>query len=79
MQLQPNLKPVLESINFVSRYRMLYERFPLTDKTFDTYSNDEVLKILESLRYKFKYFRKENFFGLKESIGKFSFTFNINC
>jgi len=79
MQLHPKLKPVLEHINFLSRYGALYERFSLTEGRFDTYSNDEVLKIFELLGYKFKYNKKENFFGLKEQIKDFEFQFNISC
>lgn len=79
MQLHPTLKPFLERISFLSRYRTLQHRFPLGTETFEKYSNDEVLKILESLGYRFKFYRKENFFGMKESIENCSFTFNISC
>lgn len=79
MQLHPKLKPVLENIDFLSRYRALHEKFPLIDGVMHACSNEEVLRVLESLGYKFKYAKKENFFGLKEVISNYAFTFNISC
>ncbi len=79
MELHPKIKPILEDINFLSRYKKLNQRFPLSNEAFENYSNEEVLKIFDSLGYNFKYAKKEKFFGLKESINGFDFTFNISC
>ena len=77
MQLHPSLRPVLEKINFLSRYRELRDKFPYTDESFEDYSNDEVLKMIESFGYPVKFDRKENFFGIKETVDEFVFQFNI--
>lgn len=79
MQLNYRLRPALEDINFLSRYRALRERFPYTDIIFEDYSNKEVLKIIESFGYSVKYDKRESFFGIKESINTYQFCFNINC
>ena len=79
MELNKNLKTILERINFISRYRGLHERFPLTGNVLEKYSGDMVLQIIESIGYKVKYNKKESFFGLKEFVNDYVFTFNISC
>lgn len=79
MQLYPSLRPVLEKIDFLVRYRELRKRFPYTDESFEGYSNTEVLRIIESFGYQVKFNKRENFFGIKESLARYDFRFNINC
>jgi hypothetical protein len=79
MQLHTRLRPILEKINFLSRYKNLREKFPYTDESFEDYSKNEVLGILESFGYQIKYDKKENFFGIQESLNGYDFRFNINC
>lgn len=79
MQLYPSLPPILENIDFLNRYKQLRAHFPNTDDGFEDYDNDEVLKIIQEIGYSAKYDRKEKFFGIKESIEEYVFTFNISC
>lgn len=79
MQLHDSLKPILEKINFLSRYKKLQEQFPYSDESFEDYSNHEVLRIIESFGYQVKYNKKENFFLIKESLNGYDFCFNISC
>ncbi len=78
MQLDSLLRPVLRNINFEERYKNLSERYPFTNESYEKYSNEEVLSIFESLGYKVKFDKRENFFGNKEKVKGYDFTFNIS-
>jgi hypothetical protein len=45
---------------------------------FKNYSNNQVLEIFEKIGYDYKYDRRENFFGLQESLDDYVFIFNIS-
>lgn len=79
MQLHPILKHILEKISFLDRYKALREKFPWTDESFEGYSNVEVLRIIETFGYEVKYDKRDGFFGIKESMGRYDFRFNISC
>ncbi|AXT18472.1 hypothetical protein D7030_07535 [Flavobacteriaceae bacterium AU392] len=77
MHLHPKNKQALEKIDFTSRYEIFAEKYR-KGESFERYSNDEVFKVLEDFGYSFKYNKRENFFGYKEQIDTFSFSFNIS-
>jgi hypothetical protein len=78
MQLYPELKPVLEGIDFVNRYKAISEKYSFDSKeSLEKYSIDEVIKIIESLGYTVKYVKSENFFKVLEKIPPYQFQFNI--
>lgn len=78
MQLRSDIKSILFEIDFLNRYKLLSEKYPFADESFEKYSNEEVQKILKDLGYQFKFHKRENFFGVEESLCEFQFQFNIN-
>ncbi|EJQ56356.1 hypothetical protein A6283_09485 [Bacillus wiedmannii] len=60
--LELEIKEVLEKIDFVERYKSLSEKFPDRTNTFENYENEKVIAVFESLGYKARFMKKENYF-----------------
>lgn len=67
---------IYKNIDFYNRYEKLSNDFSF-EKTFEDYSNDEVLKIIENLGYRVKYRKKDNFFQIVQKTDKYEFYFHI--
>jgi hypothetical protein len=78
MELNNKLRPVLDKIDFVNRYRSLSNKFRFESPYFSNYSNEKVIEIMNNLGYKAKYMKSENFFKIQESEIDFQFQFNIS-
>ncbi|QPH39443.1 hypothetical protein [Pedobacter endophyticus] len=66
---------IYKSINFYNRYKLLSESFRF-ENTFESYSKNEVLNILNEIGYNAKYHKKENFFEIEEIISDKKFYLN---
>ncbi len=64
--LEPEIKEVLEKIDFIQRYKALSKQFPYRENTFENYENEKVIAVFESLGYKARFMKKENFFIVGE-------------
>ncbi len=60
--LKPEIQEVLEKINFTERYKSLSKQFPDRENTFENYENEKAIEVFESLGYKARFMKKENFF-----------------
>ncbi|HEX9059203.1 MAG TPA: hypothetical protein VF941_03395 [Clostridia bacterium] len=79
MQLKQATKTALEKINFIERYKALSNKYAFDLKeAFERYDINEVLNIIDGLRYKASYNKSENFFKIVEKTHKFKFQFNIS-
>lgn len=67
---------IYKNIDFYNRYEKLSNDFSF-ENTFEDYSNDEVLKIIENLSYKAKYRKRDNFFQIVQKTDKYEFYFHI--
>ncbi|PEK58423.1 hypothetical protein [Bacillus wiedmannii] len=76
--LELEIKEVLEKIDFVERYKSLSEKFPDRTNTFENYENEKVIAVFESLGYKARFMKKENFFIVGEVKNKDFYTFRFN-
>ncbi|WP_242241006.1 hypothetical protein [Bacillus cereus group sp. BfR-BA-01309] len=76
--LELEIKEVLEKIDFVERYKSLSEKFPDRTNTFENYENEKVIVVFESLGYKARFMKKENFFIVGEVKNKDFYTFRFN-
>ncbi|MEC2711555.1 hypothetical protein P9Z56_18075 [Bacillus cereus] len=76
--LELEIKEVLEKINFVERYKALSKQFPDRENTFENYENEKAIEIFESLGYKARFMKKENFFIVGEVKNKDSYAFRFN-
>ncbi|MET0634996.1 MAG: hypothetical protein ABWZ25_03145 [Chitinophagaceae bacterium] len=79
MQIDKELIPALSEIDFINRYKKLSmdHRFG-DDEAFEQYSNDIILEIVSSFGFKPKYYKRENFFGIQEYNGDYTFEFNLS-
>ncbi|MED2031417.1 hypothetical protein P4V74_09010 [Bacillus thuringiensis] len=76
--LEPEIKEVLEKIDFIQRYKALSKQFPDRENTFENYENEKVIAVFESLGYKARFMKKENFFIVGEVKNKDFYTFRFN-
>ncbi|HHL3300706.1 TPA: hypothetical protein ACQ444_001375, partial [Bacillus cereus] len=76
--LEPEIKEVLEKIDFIQRYKALSKQFPDRENTFENYENEKAIEIFESLGYKARFMKKENFFIVGEVKNKDFYTFRFN-
>ncbi|HDR6300608.1 MULTISPECIES: hypothetical protein [Bacillus] len=76
--LKPEIQEVLEKINFTERYKSLSKQFPDRENTFENYENEKVIAVFESLGYKARFMKKENFFIVGEVKNKDIYTFRFN-
>ncbi|MED3393888.1 hypothetical protein [Bacillus wiedmannii] len=76
--LKPEIQEVLEKINFTERYKSLSKQFPDRENTFENYENEKVIAVFESLGYKARFMKKENFFRVGEVKNKDIYTFRFN-
>ncbi|MFV5171459.1 hypothetical protein [Bacillus cereus] len=76
--LELEIKEVLEKINFVERYKALSEKFSNSENTFENYENEKAIEVFESLGYKARFMKKENFFRVGEVKNKDIYTFRFN-
>ncbi|MFJ1104636.1 hypothetical protein SNE23_23500 [Bacillus sp. RA(2023)] len=76
--LEPEIKEVLEKIDFIQRYKALSKQFPDRENTFENYENEKVIAVFESLGYKAHFMKKENFFIVGEVKNKDFYTFRFN-
>jgi hypothetical protein len=79
MKLKLETKEILEKINFLGRYVDIYKSsLKSMDHPFESYSNDKAIQIFDNLGYRFRFYKTEKFFGLKESHNDYEFIFNIS-
>lgn len=78
--LEPEIKDVLEKIDFIKRYKTLAEKFSNKENKLSNYENEKVINVFESLGYKARYMKKENFYIVGEVKNKdiYFFRFNIS-
>ncbi|ASI79959.1 hypothetical protein COC60_12365 [Bacillus thuringiensis] len=76
--LKPEIQEVLEKINFTERYKSLSKQFPDRENTFENYENEKAIEVFESLGYKARFMKKENFFRVGEVKNKDIYTFRFN-
>ncbi|QIZ44479.1 hypothetical protein BHV55_23265 [Bacillus sp. RZ2MS9] len=76
--LEPEIKEVLEKIDFIQRYKALSKQFPDRENTFENYENEKAIEVFESLGYKARFMKKENFFIVGEVKNKDFYTFRFN-
>lgn len=75
MELNSKEYSVYKNIDFISRYEALSNSFQFEDRL--DYANDKVLDLLNTLGYKAKYVKNNNFFKVEEKIGGIKFYLNI--
>lgn len=76
--LQPEIQACLTKIDFIKRYKALSKQFPDRENTFENYENETVIAVFESLGYKARFMKKENFFIVGEVKNKDFYTFRFN-
>ncbi|HFK1766330.1 hypothetical protein AT258_05340 [Bacillus wiedmannii] len=76
--LQPEIQACLTKIDFIQRYKALSKLFPDRENTFENYVNEKVIAVFESLGYKARFMKKENFFIVGEVKNKDFYTFRFN-
>ncbi|ANC21708.1 hypothetical protein PDN15_13495 [Bacillus cereus] len=76
--LQPEIQASLTKIDFIQRYKALSKQFPDRENTFENYENEKAIEIFESLGYKARFMKKENFFIVGEVKNKDSYAFRFN-
>lgn len=76
--LQPEIQACLTKIDFIQRYKALSKLFPDRENTFENYENEKVIAVFESLGYKARFMKKENFFIVGEVKNKDFYTFRFN-
>ncbi|MDM5186432.1 hypothetical protein QUF99_03120 [Bacillus sp. DX4.1] len=76
--LKPEIQEVLEKIDFMERYKALSEKFSDRENTFENHENEKAIEVFESLGYKARYMKKENFFIVGEVKNKDIYTFRFN-
>lgn len=65
--LKPEIQASLAKIDFIKRYKALSEKFSDKENTFENYENEKVIAVFESLGYKARFMKKENFLLLVRS------------
>ncbi|MGV3286668.1 hypothetical protein [Bacillus wiedmannii] len=76
--LKPEIQASLAKIDFIKRYKALSEKFSDRENTFENYENEKVIAVFESLGYKARFMKKENFFIVGEVMNKDFYTFRFN-
>ncbi len=77
--LKPEIQEIFEKIDFLMRYRELSENFSSNiESSFENYENEKAIEIFESLGYKARFMKKENFFIVGEVKNKDIYTFRFN-
>lgn len=76
--LKPEIQASLTKIDFIQRYKALSEKFPDRTNTFENYENEKAIEVFESLGYKARFMKKENFFRVGEVKNKDIYTFRFN-
>ncbi|MBD8072678.1 hypothetical protein [Bacillus thuringiensis] len=76
--LKPEIQASLTKIDFIKRYKALSENFSDRENTFENYENEKVIAVFESLGYKARFMKKENFFIVGEVKNKDFYTFRFN-
>ncbi|OUB05273.1 hypothetical protein BK708_41710 [Bacillus thuringiensis serovar yunnanensis] len=76
--LKPEIQASLTKIDFIKRYKALSEKFFDRENTFESYENEKVIAVFESLGYKARFMKKENFFIVGEVKNKDFYTFRFN-
>ena len=77
MELSKKELEIFERINLYERHSNLSNQYDFED-TFENYSNEEAIKIVEELGYSAKYKKKENFFQIIETINEMKFYFHFS-
>ncbi|MGH0543419.1 hypothetical protein ACQVPW_18095 [Bacillus cereus] len=76
--LQPEIQASLAKIDFIKKYKSLSKQFSDRENTFENYENEKAIEIFESLGYKARFMKKENFFIVGEVKNKDIYTFRFN-
>lgn len=78
MDINPELKPCLERINFVERYLNMLATYSKDFETrFSSYDNSTITELISTFGYEVKYHKGENFFKILETYSHYQFQFNI--
>ncbi len=59
--LKPEIQASLAKIDFIKRYKALSEKFSDRENIFENYENEKAIEVFESLGYKARFMKKENF------------------
>ncbi|HDR3491309.1 hypothetical protein [Bacillus wiedmannii] len=76
--LKPEIQASLAKIDFIKKHKSLSKQFSDRENTFENYENEKAIEIFESLGYKARFMKKENFFILGEVKNKDIYTFRFN-
>ncbi|HDR7637690.1 MULTISPECIES: hypothetical protein [Bacillus] len=76
--LKPEIQASLAKIDFIKKYKSLSKQFSDRENTFENYENEKAIEIFESLGYKARFMKKENFFIVGEVKNKDIYTFRFN-
>ncbi|MCK6207116.1 hypothetical protein KZX50_16865 [Bacillus infantis] len=76
--IEPEIKDVLVKIDFVKRYKSLAMKFSNKENKLSKFENGKVLDVFESLGYKARYMKKEDFFIVGEVKNKEIYTVKFN-
>ena len=77
MELSKKELEIFEKINLYERHSNISNQYRF-EETFENYSNDEAIKIVEELGYSAKYRKKEKFFQIIETINEMKFYFHFS-
>jgi hypothetical protein len=77
MDINKSLIPILEKINFASRYNDLCKKHSDFDKSLNEYDKLLIQTFLESNGVKVSFVKSENFFKIVEKVGELSIQFNL--
>ena len=78
IKLDERIRPVLEEINFIERYRNLSYSYADYDNKLKHYANDEVLRVASELGYRLSFNGKENFFKYIQKTDDLALQLNIS-
>jgi hypothetical protein len=76
MQLTEKEKTVFERIDFYNRYEALGKKYSF-EKSFEKYSNEEVLKVIGEFGYKARYMKSDNYFKITDKENSFEFNLHF--
>lgn len=77
MDIHESLVPILQEINFASRYKEICEKHSDFDNSMNDHNRYFIKDYLESKKIKVAYVKSESFFKIVENIGGLEVQFNI--
>jgi len=76
MDIHSSLVPILQQINFASRYKSLCERYSDFNGRLKEYDRDKIQDFYEGKGLKVSFVKGERFFKVLETVGEFKVQFN---